>query len=176
LATKTGRDRLHRISINKMQDGMVSGRTTPSDNGMDSLADPIPGVYYGGKSDKVDYDQYPLTLLGQLLDLCIQSNVAAFPHPSVTLQYFEIGVRYVDFWRSRPKTIQPMLQAMLDKRGIHNEDEAVRRKCFYYFSRFVKECKNDLEPEAIPIILESMRVSLGNGVVLISGSNGHRYA
>lgn len=123
------------------------------------LADPIPGVYYGGKSDKIDYEQYPLTLLGQLLDLCIRSNVVDFPHPSVTLQYFEIGVRYVDFWRSKPKSIQPMLQAMLDKRGIHHEDEAVRRKCFYYFSRFIRECKSDLEPEAIPIILESMRVS-----------------
>ncbi|KAI9638936.1 armadillo-type protein [Dioszegia hungarica] len=144
LATKTGRDRLHRISINRMQDIPI-----------DDLAEPIPGVYYGGKPDKIDYEQYPMTLLGKLLDLCIQSNVAAFPHPSVTLQYFEIAVRYVDFWRSKPKSIQPMLEAMLH--GIHHPDELVKRRCFYFFSRFVKDCKSDLEPEAIPIILDSMR-------------------
>lgn len=154
LASKTGRDRLHRISVNQME--IASGRTTPTDPGMD-LSEPLPGVYYGGKPDRIDYEQYTLTLLGELLNLCIQSGVGQYPHPSVTLQYFEIGVRYVDFWRSKPKSIQPMLEAMLH--GVHHNDEAVRRKCFYFFSRFVRDCKSDLEPDSIPIILDSMKVN-----------------
>ena len=82
----------------------------------DGLADPIPGVYYGGSKDKVEYEQYPLTVLGQLLSLCMTSGIVSYPHASVTLQYFETAVRYVEFWRSKPGTVQPILEAMLDLR------------------------------------------------------------
>ncbi len=84
--------------------------------GEDSLAEPIPGVYYGTSENKVDYQQYPLTPLGHLLTLCTTSGIASYPHPSVTLQYFETAVRYIEFWRSKPATIRPMLEAMLDQR------------------------------------------------------------
>jgi exportin-T len=139
---------------------MSSGRTTP-ENGMtdDQLSQALPGVYYGGPKEVVDYEGFPLTPLGQLLTFCISSGIASYPHPSVTLQYFEIAVRYVDFWKSKPATVKPMFEAMLDARGIHHPDEAVRRRCFYLFAKFVKECKNELDLGMIPPILESMRVS-----------------
>ena len=45
-----------------------------------------------------------------------------------------------------------------DERGIHHLDEAVSRRCFYLFSRLVKECKSELEMEMVPPILDSMEV------------------
>ena len=159
--TKSGRDRVRRISINKAQvdEGMASGRTTPNSTADDeAIADVLPGVYYGGK-ERINYDQYPLTPLGHLLTLCSTSGIASYPHPSVTLQFFETGVRYVEFWKAKDALIQPMYEAMLDQRGIHHPDEHVRRRCFYLFSKFVKECKNETNPELAPLVLESMRVS-----------------
>jgi len=82
----------------------------------DGLAEPIPGVYYGGSKDKVDYEQYPLTPLGQLLTLCMTSGIVSYPHPSVTLQYFETAVRYVEFLQTRAGSMQPIFEAMLDQR------------------------------------------------------------
>jgi exportin-T len=162
LASKSGRDRQRRISINKqhIDSAMSSGRTTP-ENGMseDSLAQQLPGVYYGGAKEVIDYEQFPLTPLGQLLNLCMTSGIASYPHPSVTLQYFEIGVRYVDFWKCKPGSVKPMFEAMLDSRGVHHPDEAVRRRCFYLFARFVRECKAELDLDMVPPILDSLRVS-----------------
>lgn len=122
IATKAGRDRLHRISINKLhvESEIASGRTTPtSADGMseDGLAEPIPGVCYGTSSkEKIDCQQYPLTILGQLLTLCMTSGIVAYPHPGVSLQYFETAVRYVEFWKSKPGSVQPIYEAMLDQR------------------------------------------------------------
>lgn len=66
--------------------------------------------------DKINYTQYPLTPLGQLLTLCMTSGIVNYPHPSVPLQYFEIAVRYAEFWRCKTGSVQPMLEAMLDQR------------------------------------------------------------
>jgi exportin-T len=175
LQTKAGRDRIRRISINRshLNSGIASGRTTPtSTDGMgEDLSQPLPGVYYGGGGDKVDYDQFPLTPLGQLLNLCMTSGIVNYPHPSVTLQYFETAVRYVEFWRSKNGSIQPMFEAMLDQRwvskarvswqvrGIHHPDESVRRRCFYLLAKFVKETRVELDVDVVPPVIESMRVS-----------------
>lgn len=130
---------------------MSSGRNTPVE-GMN-------GSSSSTQKQEIDYHQFPLTTLGQLLTLCMDCGVASYPHPSVTLQYFEICVRYVDFWKSRPGAIQPVFEAMLDSRGIHHQDESVRRRCFYLFYRFVNMCRAELDPEMVPPILQSMRVS-----------------
>lgn len=92
---------------------MSSGRTTPVNgvNGDDQL-----GQQLQSKPETVDYSQYPLTPLGQLLVLCMSSGVSSYPHPSVVLQYFEICVRYVDFWKSKAGAVHPVFEAMLDSR------------------------------------------------------------
>lgn len=131
---------------------MSSGRNTPVEGMNGSSTTNL-------QKHEIDYHQFPLTTLGQLLTLCMDCGVASYPHPSVTLQYFEICVRYVDFWKSRPGAIQPVFEAMLDSRGIHHQDESVRRRCFYLFYRFVNMCRTELDPEMVPPILQSMRVS-----------------
>lgn len=128
---------------------MSSGQTTPtaSNSTVDMATLDL---------SKIDYDQYPLTPLGQLLSLSMTSGLSSYPHPSVPLQFFEIAVRYVDFWKIKGG-IQPMLEALLDSRGIHHADEKVRRRTFYLLSRFIKECRIEMEASMIPIILDSLR-------------------
>jgi exportin-T len=74
--------------------------------------------------------------------------------------YFEIAVRYIDFWKVKPGAIQPMFEAILDTRGIRNEDEGVRRRSFYLLSRIIRECKIEIDKAMIPIILDSLREML----------------
>jgi exportin-T len=124
---------------------MSSGQTTPT--GEVSL-DP---------NGKIDYEQFPLTPLGQLLTLCMSSGLAAYPHPSVQLLFFEISVRYIDFWKAKPGAIQPIFESLLDHRGIHHSVEGVRRRAFYLLSRLIKECRIEMEPSMIPIILEALK-------------------
>jgi exportin-T len=121
LANRTGREKLNRASSSKLvgDSSMSSGSSTPSigpTNGMvtpEALAQQLPEAY---AREKIDYEQYPLTPLGQLLVLCMSCGIASYPHPGVPLQFFEIAVRYADFWKSRNNAIQPMLEAMLDSR------------------------------------------------------------
>jgi exportin-T len=150
LLAQRDRSRKDSFSGKSQDDNMSSGRNTP-----------IEGTNGGPASNKaeVNYQQFPLTTLGQLLTLCMESGVSSYPHPSVTLQYFEICVRYVEFWKARTGSIQPAFEAMLDTRGIHHQDEHVRRRCFYLFWKFVKECRPELDPEVVPPILQSMMVS-----------------
>ena len=118
--SKAGRDRVRRISINKAQfdSDMASGRSTPTSDMAteDALAAVQPGVYYGGPRERTDYSQFPLTPLGTLLALCQSAGIANYPHPSVTMEYFLVAVRYVEFWKAKEGMIQPTFEAMLDQR------------------------------------------------------------
>jgi exportin-T len=86
---------------------MSSGRSTPTNGDIEQRS---------SSKEKIDYSQYPLTPLGQLLTLCMTSGILTYPHPSVLLQYFETAVRYVEFWKSKPGSVQPVFQALLDQR------------------------------------------------------------
>lgn len=131
---------------------MASGRTTPtSANGEAEYSRPV--------REKIDYAAYPLSPLGQLLSLCMSSGIVSYPHASVTLQYFESAVRYVEFWKSRPGSIPPILEAIIDRRGIHQTNDLVQRRCFYLFARFVYLCRGEFDLEVIPPILDSIKVS-----------------
>lgn len=129
---------------------MASGQSTPTGSADMSLANLDPNA-------KIDYEQFPLTPLGQLLGLCMTSGLASYPHPSVQLLFFEISVRYIDFWKVKPGAIQPIFESLLDGRGIHHSDEGVRRRAFYLLTRLIKECRVELEASMIPIILKSLQ-------------------
>jgi exportin-T len=62
------------------------------------------------------YSSYPLTAHGEMLFAMIQSNVSAYPHKSVAMQFFEAIARYTDFFKVRKECIVPTLEAMVDVR------------------------------------------------------------
>nr|XP_019043552.1 exportin-T [Kwoniella bestiolae CBS 10118]OCF22482.1 exportin-T [Kwoniella bestiolae CBS 10118] len=148
VATKAARDKVYRASVNK---SISSGRSTPTSD----IAEPE--VDYGTAKENFDYDQYPLSPLGELLKRCMASGISTYPHPSVTLQYFEISVRYVEFWKYKAEAIQPMFEAILDGRGVHHTDQFVRRRCFYLFQKLCKDCRNSTVDAMVPPILDSIK-------------------
>ncbi|OCF35216.1 exportin-T [Kwoniella heveanensis BCC8398] len=130
------------------------GRTTPT---MEDISQPLPDLDYGDSKERFDYEQYPLSPLGELLKRCMASGISAYPHPAVTLQYFECAVRYVEFWRYKREAIPPIFEAILDTRGVHHPDEGVRRRCFYLFQKLCKDCRSEAVVEMVSPILESIR-------------------
>jgi exportin-T len=137
---------LNKHAITKRPSGKLgeSGRSTPVDPIVDA-------------NGKIDYEQFPLTPLGQLLTLCTSSGLVTYPHPSVQLLFFEISVRYIDFWKVKPGAIRPIFESLLDSRGIHHSEEGIRRRAFYLLARLIKECRVELEPSMIPIILSALK-------------------
>ncbi|WWC92796.1 uncharacterized protein L201_007755 [Kwoniella dendrophila CBS 6074] len=152
--TKAARDKTFRANAN-MSSAMSSGRTTPTGEMADA------DVNYGNAKDNFDYDQYPLSPLGELLKRCMASGISTYPHASVTLQYFEISVRYVEFWRYKPEAVPPMFEAILDARGVHHSDEGVRRRCFYLFQKLCKDCRSPAVDAMVAPILESIKATTG---------------
>ncbi|KAG6813913.1 hypothetical protein H0H92_005762 [Tricholoma furcatifolium] len=103
-----------------------------------------------------DYSEYPLTTHGEMLYALVQSGIVSYPHQSVSLQYFETVSRYTDFFKIRKECIIPTLEAMVDSRGLHNENPTFRLRLYYLFHRFIKEAKSDIPPDIIPSITQSI--------------------
>ncbi|KAF9425612.1 pre-tRNA nuclear export protein [Entomortierella beljakovae] len=88
----------------------------------------------------------PLTPLGEcLFDMC-KSGVSAFPHPSVSANFFEIACRYSNFFEIRPDCIPDVLEAFVDSRGLHHPIPSNRTRAWYLFWRFSKDLKFRLTP------------------------------
>jgi exportin-T len=67
---------------------------------------------------RLDYTQFPLTPLGEIILRVAKSNIASWPHPSVPLQFFECAVRYHEFFQLVPECIPNVLSAFLDQRCV----------------------------------------------------------
>lgn len=65
---------------------------------------------------KINFADYSASILGELMMRTIQSNVAAWPHPAVPLQFFECISRYHEFFNLAPQTIMTVLPVFLDGR------------------------------------------------------------
>ncbi|KAI1313816.1 pre-tRNA nuclear export protein [Mortierella claussenii] len=88
----------------------------------------------------------PLTPLGQCLFEMCKSGVSAYPHPSVSANFFEIACRYANFFEVRPDCIPDVLEAFVDARGLHHPISANRTRAWYLFWRFSKDLKFKLTP------------------------------
>jgi exportin-T len=51
-----------------------------------------------------------------MLSAMVQSNISAYPHTAVVMQFFETVSRYGDFFKVRKECIVPVLEAMVDAR------------------------------------------------------------
>ncbi|KAJ7475824.1 armadillo-type protein [Mycena latifolia] len=109
------------------------------------------------KRKTIDYSQYPLTPLGEMMFALVQSNISSYPHRSVMLQFFETTSRFTEFFKVRNECIMPTLEAMIDARGLHNPDASHRSRVSYLFSRFIKELRNDIPGDVVVNIATSLR-------------------
>ncbi|KAJ9097300.1 hypothetical protein QFC21_004969 [Naganishia friedmannii] len=124
--------------------------------------------------EAIDFAQFPLKPLGQILLKAIESQTLSFPHSAVTLQVLECCSRYYEFFKCKTILIQPVLEAFVDARGIHNPDADVRNRVFYLFAKFVRELKNCIEPsfDALPIVAVLPEVENPGDDVLTKATTG----
>lgn len=71
----------------------------------------------GPRPKDIDYSSLELTLHGQLLLQSVQSNISAYGHPAVALQFFECTGRYAEFFKLRTDCVKPILGSFLDTRS-----------------------------------------------------------
>ncbi|KAF8968103.1 armadillo-type protein [Flammula alnicola] len=94
-----------------------------------------------GQPEDYDYSEYPLTTHGEVLFAL----------------FFETVSRYTDFFKIRKECIIPTLEAMVDTRGLHNDNSQYRSRMFYLFHRFIKELKHAIPVDICTNIIDSMR-------------------
>ncbi|KAH7913226.1 armadillo-type protein [Hygrophoropsis aurantiaca] len=109
------------------------------------------------KRRETDYSEYPLTSHGEMILALVQSGISTYPHPSVVMQFFETAARYGDFFKVRRECMMPVLEAMVDHRGLHNADTTIRSRTYYLFYRFIKEGRNDISQELSVNLIEGIR-------------------
>jgi exportin-T len=125
----------------------------------------------------IDYSQFELTPLGQMLMLMIRSNVVSHPHVAASMQVFECVVRYPEFFKIRKECVAPVLEALIDIRcelyswshrhrltidhsGIHSSIPAVQLRSYYLFHRFIKEQQLHISPQLATTLLERVSDTL----------------
>ncbi|KAL4252303.1 Exportin-T [Abortiporus biennis] len=116
-----------------------------------------PAVVQKEKRKETDYSGYPLTKHGEMLYALVQSGISAYRHKTVVMQFFETAARYGDFFKVRKECIVPTLQAMVDSRGLHNQDSRLRSRVYYLFYKFIKEDKNDIPVDLAASLIDSIR-------------------
>lgn len=67
---------------------------------------------------RIDYTQFPLSQLGEMMLRACRSKVVTYAHASVSLQFFEVVVRYHDFFKLCPEYIQEILPSFLDEQYV----------------------------------------------------------
>ncbi|BGP20360.1 hypothetical protein JCM10213_002332 [Rhodosporidiobolus nylandii] len=110
---------------------------------------------------RIDYKQFPLSPLGAMMLRACDAKVVTYPHAAVSLQFFEVAVRYHDFFKICPEYITALLPSFLDEHGLHQPEQPVQARVFYLFSRFIHQAKgivqSNVTGELVQTILTGMQ-------------------
>ncbi|KAG8906804.1 pre-tRNA nuclear export protein [Tulasnella sp. 403] len=109
------------------------------------------------KRKNVDMSTLPLTQHGELMFAVVNSSISSYPHTAVRGQFFEVVGRYLDFFKVRKDCVVPVLEALVDTRGMHQARKNRRGRVFYVFHRFIKEVRNDIPQDLILSLLTSIQ-------------------
>ncbi|CAG8540097.1 13108_t:CDS:10 [Ambispora gerdemannii] len=96
-----------------------------------------------------------LSPLGEMVQKMIESNISAYPHPSIPLSFFENVARYYQFFEIQSDHIPIVLQTFVDTRGLHHPSKQIRSRSWYLFHRFVRSLKpymNGYAGTVLPLI------------------------
>ncbi|QRV89824.1 exportin-T protein [Ceratobasidium sp. AG-Ba] len=80
----------------------------------------VPDDVAKDKRKQSDWAAYPLTPHGEMMDALMRSQISAYPHNAVAIQYFETVGRYGDFFKARKQYVEGVLTTFIDARGIHH--------------------------------------------------------
>ncbi|KAG8977966.1 pre-tRNA nuclear export protein, partial [Tulasnella sp. 427] len=109
------------------------------------------------KDAKLQGVELPPTPHDELILALIQSGISSYPHVAVRAQFFESVGRYLEFFKDRKECIIPVLEALVDERGMHQPKKSRRGRVFYIFHRFIKQVQKELPQDILLSILNSIR-------------------
>ena len=89
----------------------------------------------------MSFYQAKASALQPMMQSLLSCGVSNYPHPAVTLCFFELVVRYEKFFLVEPQYVAPTLVAFLDQGGMRHANPKVRSRVAYLFSRFVRAVK-----------------------------------
>lgn len=89
-------------------------------------------------------DPAKASALQPMMESLLSCGVSSYPHPAVTLCFFELVVRYEKFFLVEPQFVAPTLVAFLDQGGMRHANPKVRSRVAYLFSRFVRAVKSHM--------------------------------
>lgn len=87
------------------------------------------------------FEKAKASALQPMMESLLSCGVSNYPHPAVTLCFFELVVRYEKFFLVEPQFVAPTLVAFLDQGGMRHANPKVRSRVAYLFSRFVRAVK-----------------------------------
>ncbi|KAI9675790.1 MAG: pre-tRNA nuclear export protein [Trizodia sp. TS-e1964] len=88
--------------------------------------------------------------LAAMMTAMVESNIAAFSHPAIQLQYMEICVRYCSFFEGHNHLIPLALETFIQ--AVHHNHVKVRSRSWYLFHRFVKHLRAQLGNVALTVL------------------------
>ncbi|KAG9047337.1 pre-tRNA nuclear export protein [Tulasnella sp. UAMH 9824] len=109
------------------------------------------------KDAKLQNVELPATPHDELILALVQSGISSYPHVAVRAQFFESVGRYVDFFKDRKECIIPVLEALVDQRGMHQPKKSRRGRVYYIFYRFIKQVQKELPQDILLSILNSIK-------------------
>ncbi|KAG9296389.1 hypothetical protein G9A89_014981 [Geosiphon pyriformis] len=115
-----------------------------------------------------------ITPLGEMVLKMVESNISAYPHPSIPLYFFENAVRYYQFFETRSDLIPVVLQTFVDTRGLHHSNKQIRSRSCYLFHRFIKSLKSHMNgyvATILPMVQDLMIVRAELPPMFNSGNN-----
>ncbi|EGF81201.1 hypothetical protein BATDEDRAFT_87454 [Batrachochytrium dendrobatidis JAM81] len=115
-----------------------------------------------------------LSPLGQMLSKLFECDAVSYPHISVPILYFEILVRYSQFFEQCPHYLPQALNAFIGARGLHHPNMAIRLRLNYLFLRFIKHLRQLIGTYADGILssIEDLIVIVQRKPSLTDVSNG----
>nr|CAG8525315.1 11239_t:CDS:10 [Entrophospora candida] len=93
---------------------------------------------------KQNNDVVALSPLGEMILKMFQCNIFTYPHPSIILSFFEIVVRYYQFFEIQPEYIPAVLKTFIDIHGLHSINLQIRSRSWFLFYKFVKSLKSKM--------------------------------
>lgn len=71
----------------------------------------------------------------------LESDLSAYPHRCVVMIYHELVDRYIHVVHARPQYVVPVVQALLDARGLRHPHPQVRGRTAYLFKKMAKKLR-----------------------------------
>lgn len=84
--------------------------------------------------------------LDQMMIGMLNSNIALYPHISITSSFYENICRYSQFFDIRPEYIPKVLENFVGPFGLHYQNSIIQSRLYYLFLKFVKDLKTKIFP------------------------------